>query len=183
MPGLLPLVLDTAINSDVPGPILAHLPGPVYSPKGVMLMEAGTQVIGKYESMGKGSRLMANSVYAHTPKGIWVPLTAQGMADDLGRSGLDGEVDRHLMQRFGAAVLLSLTDQGLQIVQAEASRGGNTYLSLNSGGGVSSLASQILQSQINIPATFTKHQGETMALFLDQPIDFSASYHVRAIKD
>lgn len=184
MPGLLPMVLDTAINSDVPGPLLAHLPGPVYSPKGVLLMEAGTQVIGKYQSMGKGSRLMAGGLYAHTPHSIWVPLTAQGMADDLGRSGLPGNIDNHYLERFGFATLLTLTDQVLQVLQAEASKGGSSYINLNGGGGgVSSLASQILQSQINMPPTFTKNAGETIALFLDQPIDFSASYRVHTFKD
>lgn len=186
MPGLLPMVLDSAIQSDLPGPLLAHLPGPVYSPKGVLLMEAGTQVIGKYETMGKsGSRLMANSVYAHTPKGIWVPLSGEPLADDLGRSGLDGEINNHYLQRFGGAVLLTLTDQFLQILQAEASKGNNTYLNFNSGGGgsgIGGLAQQILQSQINIPATFSKHQGETIALFLDEPIDFSASYRIHTVR-
>lgn len=184
MPGLLPLVLDTAINSDVPGPIMAHLPGPVYSPKGVLLMEAGTQIIGKYEAMGKGSRLMAGSLYAHTPHGIWVPLTAQGMADELGRSGLPGNVDHHYLERFGFATLLTITDQASQIIQAEVSKGGNSYINLNGGGGgIGSLAQQILQAQINIPPTFTKNQGEMMALFLDQPIDFSASYRVHTVKE
>ena len=186
LPGLLPLVLDTAVQSDLPGPLLAHLPGPVYSTKGVMLMEAGTQIIGRYETMKQnaGSRLLATSVFAHTPNGIWVPLAGEPLADDLGRTGLDGEVNNHYLQRFGAAILLSLTDQALGIVQAEVSKGGNTYLSLNSGGGgggVSSLAQTILQSQINIPPTFSKHQGETLALFLDQPIDFSASYRLRTV--
>lgn len=188
MPGLLPLVLDTAINSDVPGPILAHLPGPVYSRKGVLLMEAGTQVIGSYASMGKGSRLKAVSTVAYTPNGVWVPLTSEGMSDDLGRSGLDGEVDRHIMQRFGPAILLSLAGQGLNIIQSEASKGGNTYLNFGNGGGgggggIESLASQILQSQINIPDTFNKHQGETIALFIDKPVDFSASYRVHKVKE
>jgi type IV secretion system protein VirB10 len=190
LPGLLPLVLDTAIQSDLPGPLLAHLPGPVYSSKGVLLMEAGTQIIGRYETMKQnaGSRLLATSVFAHTPNGIWVPLAGEQLADDLGRTGLDGEVDNHYLQRFGAAILLTLTDQVLQIVQTEASKNGQTYLNLNSGGGggggsggVSSLAQTILQSQINIPPTFSKHQGESMALFLDQPIDFSSSYHLRTV--
>jgi type IV secretion system protein VirB10 len=99
---------------------------------------------------------------------------------------LDGEVNNHYLQRFGAAILLTLTDQALQILQTEASKNGQTCLNLNSGGGgggggVSSLAQTILQSQINIPPTFSKHQGETMALFLDQPIDFSSSYHLRTV--
>ena len=88
MPGLLPCVLDTAIQSDLPGPLLCHLPGPVYSPKGVLLMEAETQVIGRYELMktNGGSRLMAVSTYAHTPHGIWVPLAGNSLSDDLGRN-------------------------------------------------------------------------------------------------
>jgi type IV secretion system protein VirB10 len=181
MPGLLPLVLDTAIQSDLPGPLLAHLPGPVYSPKGVLLMPAGTQVIGRYESLGKSgtNRLMAVSTYAHTPDGIWVPLSGEPMADDLGRTGLDGAVDNHYLQRFGAAILLTIGESATSILQAAVSQGGNTYLQLNSGGGVGGLAQQILQQQSNIQPTFSKHQGETIALFLDEPIDFSSSYRIR----
>ena len=181
MPGLLPCVLDTAIESDLPGPLLCHLPGPVYSPKGVLLMEAGTQVIGRYEKMGQngGSRLLAASTYAHTPNGIWVPLSDNPMADDLGRTGLSGGVDNHYLERFGGAVLLDLTQSGLGVVQAAVSKGGNTYISTNSS---DNLASQILQSQINIAPTFSKHQGETIAIWLTTPIDFSDSYRLRQVR-
>jgi type IV secretion system protein VirB10 len=184
MPGLLPCVLDTAIESDLPGPIACHLPGPVYSTKGVLLMETETQVVGTYASMGKAgvNRLEAGSLFAHTPRGIWVPLTGQPFADDLGRSGLAGAVDNHYTQRFGAALILTLTQSVLGIVQSEASKGGNTYLNLNQGGGAGGLAQQILQSQINIPPTFSKHQGEMIALWLTAPIDFSSSYKLREIK-
>jgi len=181
MPGLLPCVLDTAIESDLPGPLMCHLPGPVYSPKGVLLMEAGTQVIGRYERMEQngGSRLEAVSTYAHTPEGIWVPLAGEPMADDLGRTGLAGGVDNHYFQRFGGAILLDLTQSGLGILQAEVSKGGNTYISTNSS---DNLASQILQSTINIPPTFSKHQGETIAIWLTAPIDFSDSYKLRQVR-
>ena len=184
MPGLLPCVLDTAIQSDLPGPLLCHLPGPVYSPKGVLLMEAETQVIGRYESMktNGGSRLMAVSTYAHTPNGIWVPLAGNPLSDDLGRTGLDGAVDNHYLQRFGGAVILTLTEGALGILQADISKGGNTYVSLNDGSGVGGLAQQILQSQINIAPTFSKHQGETIAIWLAEPIDFSDSYKIRQVR-
>lgn len=181
MPGLLPCVLNTAIDSNLPGPLLCHLPGPVYSPKGVLLMEAGTQVIGRYESMGRngGSRLMAVSTYAHTPNGIWVPLAGNPMAGDLGRAGFAGAVDNHYLERFGGAVILSLTESGLGILQAAVSKGGNTYISTDS---ANNLAEQILQSQINIAPTFSKHQGETIAIWLTTPIDFSDSYRIRQVR-
>ena len=181
MPGLLPCVLDTAIQSDLPGPLLCHLPGPVYSPKGVLLMEAGTQVVGRYQSMGRNgeSRLMAVSTYAHTPNGIWVPLAGNPMADDLGRSGFAGAVDNHYLERFGGAVILSLTQSGLGILQAAVSKGGNTYISTDS---ANNLAELILQSQINIAPSFSKHQGETIAIWLTTPIDFSDSYQIRQVR-
>lgn len=182
MPGLLPCVLDTAISSDVPsGSLMCHTPGPVYSPKGVLLMEAGTQIIGRYEGLKNGgSRLQAISTYAVTPNGIFVPIT-DNMSDDLGRTGLDGNVDHRYIERFGAAIGLELTQSVLGIIQAEASKGGNTYLSLGNGGGggVGGLAEQILQSTINLPPIFTKPQGATIAIFLSAPVDFSASYRIR----
>jgi type IV secretion system protein VirB10 len=180
MPGLLPCVLDTAIEADLPGPLLCHLLGPVYSPKGVLLMEAETQVIGRYESLktNAGNRLLAVSTYAHTPNGIWVPLAGEPMSDDLGRTGFDGAVDNHYLERFGGAVILSLTESGLGILQAAVSKGGNTYISTNS---ANNLAEQILQSQVNIAPTFSKHQGETIAIWLTTPIDFSDSYKLRQV--
>jgi type IV secretion system protein VirB10 len=182
MPGLLPCVLDTAISSDVPsGSLMCHTPGPVYSPKGVVLMEADTQIIGRYEGLKNGgNRLQAVSTYAVTPNGIFVPII-DNMSDDLGRTGLDGNVDHRYIERFGAAIALTLTQSVLDIIQAEASKGGNTYLSFGGqgGGGVGSLAEQILQSTINLPPIFTKPQGSTIAIFLSAPVDFSASYRIR----
>jgi type IV secretion system protein VirB10 len=184
MPGLLLCVLDVAINSDLPGPLACHLPGPVYSPKGVLLMEAETQVMGKYETVKNGqSRLMASSVMAHTPNGIWVPLAGEPFADALGRTGMDGVVDHHYFERFGAAGIMTVGESLLGIAQAAVSKGGNSYLSLNTGSsGVGSLAQEILRSQINIPATLPKDQGSLIALWITNPIDFSDSYKIREVR-
>jgi type IV secretory pathway VirB10-like protein len=179
-PGLLPCVLDVAIDSSLPGPLMCHLPGPVYSSKGVLLMPAGTQIIGQYRTMQNNGadRLMAVSTFAHTPDGVWVPLTGEPLADGLGRSGLDGNIDNHILQRFGGAVLLDLAQSSLGIVQAKVAKGGNTYISTNSS---DNLASQILQATINIPPTFSRPQGGLIALWITQPIDFSGSYRVRPV--
>lgn len=178
LPGLIPVVLDTAVDSNLPGPVMAHLPGNVYSPRGVVLMEAGTQIMGSYQSMSRNGseRLHATSLSAVTPNGVWVKLAEAPLADDLGRTGLSGTVDHRYLERFGGAVLLDLGHAALSIFQAAVAKSGNTYLSFN---GTEGLASQILQSEVNKPPIFTKNAGSTIAIFLTQPIDFSDAYKVR----
>lgn len=181
MPGILPCILDTQIDSNLPGPFFCHLPGPVYSPKGVKLMDAMTQVRGDYESMTNNgvSRLKAVTAVAHIPVGeagqIWVNLAGQPAADDLGATGLTGNIDHHYLARFAGAVLLDLGQAGLQIAQAQVSKAGSFYVNANSSGG---LAEQILNSTINLPPTFTKAHGSPIGILLTEPVDFSDAYKV-----
>jgi type IV secretion system protein VirB10 len=178
MPGVFRCTLDTAIDSTLPGPILCHLPQDVLSPSGVVLMERGTKIIGDYKnnvSQGQG-RLMTMAATAYTPAGVIVPLDGP-MADGLGRSGVDGDVDNHTWRRFGGAVLLSLADSALGVAQASVSKGGNTALTFQSGD-ISSLAQEILRTTINIPPTITVPQGKEVQIWVRYPIDFSSSYRL-----
>jgi len=43
--------------------------------------------------------------------------------DSLGRSGVDGFVDTHFWERFGAGLLLSVIDDAFQIASAKAQNG------------------------------------------------------------
>jgi type IV secretion system protein VirB10 len=183
MPGVLRCTMATAINSDLEGPFICNLPGDVMSPTGVVLMEKGTQIVGSYSSkVSTGQkRLMTVAGTAYTPNGVVVPLGTP-MADSLGRTGLEGDVDRHLMERFGGAIALSLVDMAFGLGQASLSKGGNTYLSFSNGNGVSSLAQEVLRSQIDIKPTITVNQGQDVALWIVVPIDFSASYRLEAVR-
>jgi type IV secretion system protein VirB10 len=145
-------------------------------------MEAGTHIYGNYQSMeqGGGARLRATSTFAITPNGVPVPLDGEPWADSLGRTGLPGGVDYHLMSRFGGAILLDLSQNALAIAQAKVSKGGNTYVSLN---GSDQLANEILRATVNQPPTFYANQGELIAVWLRSPIDFSGSYHIRKVSD
>jgi type IV secretion system protein VirB10 len=178
MPGLFRCTLDTAIDSTLPGPIMCHLPQDVLSPNGVVLMDKGTRIVGEYKNniqQGQG-RLFTMAATAYTPNGVVVPLDGP-MADGLGRTGLDGDVDNHYLQRFGGAVLLSLVDGGLSLGQAALSKGNNTYLSIQSGD-TSGLAEEILRNTINIPPTITVPQGKDVTIWVRYPIDFSPSYRL-----
>lgn len=178
MPGIIRCILDTAVDSTLPGPLMCHLPAPVMSSSGVILMEKDTSIIGQYTNsvtQGQG-RLMAVTATAYTPNGIPVPMGGP-FADGLGRTGLDGNVDNHVMERFGGAVMLSLAEGAMGIAQSAISKGGNSYVSFSSGG-VGSLAQEVLRNTIDIKPTITKDQGDEVALWILTPIDFSQAYHL-----
>ena len=181
MPGIHHCVLETAVQSDLPGPIQCHLRDDALSPAGVVLMEKGTIVTGEYKNnVQQGqSRLFTVAATAYTPNGVPVPLDSP-MADGLGRAGLDGEVNNHLLARFGGGVLLSLVDSGFSVLSSALQSGnGNTNLNFNSGG-LSNVATEVLRNTVNIPPTITKHQGEDVTIFIRYPIDFSDAYQLRA---
>lgn len=180
MPGIIRCILDTGINSTIPGPLMCHLDAPVISAGNVVLMEKGTSIIGSYSAdVRQGQyRMQAVTATAYTPNGIPVPLGGP-FADGLGVTGLEADmVDNHIIQRFGGAVLLSLTEGAMSILQAAVSKGGNSYVSFSSGG-VGSLAQEVLRNTIDIPPTITKNQGDEISLWVLTPIDFSAAYKLR----
>jgi type IV secretion system protein VirB10 len=180
MPGIIQCILDTGINSTFPGPLMCHLDAPVISAGNVVLMEKGTQIIGSYSADVKQGqyRMLAVTATAYTPNGVPVPLGGP-FADGLGVTGLEADnVNNHVLQRFGGAVMLSLAEGAMGIAQAAVSKGGNSYVSFSSGG-VGSLAQEILQNTINIPPTITKNQGDEVSLWVLTPIDFSSSYKLR----
>lgn len=103
-------VLETAIQSDLPGVIRATVSENVWSLDGHrVLVPKGARLIGEYQSgiaTGQTRVLIAwNRVI--TGDGISVQLGSTG-ADSLGRAGLTGKVDKHNFERFGSAILLTV---------------------------------------------------------------------------
>jgi len=181
MPGPITCIMDTMIvtGQGDESPFQCHLDRDVLSPTNVTLMEAGTQVIGSYKSVaGDGQdRVVAVTASAVTPSGVVVHLGGP-LADQLGAAGVPGSVDNHWWQRIGAAVVLSLVDNGFGLAQAALSKSGSTYLNFNTGGGVGSLGQQLLAKTVNIPPTISVNQGTRVALWVTKFIDFSDSYRL-----
>jgi type IV secretion system protein VirB10 len=183
MPQLIPCALDTAMDSTLAGAIMCHTTQDVLSPDHVLLMPAGTLVVGTYKNdIRQGqSRLFAFAGNAITREGIPIPLDSQ-VADGLGRAGIEGSVNNHFFERFGAGLLLAGSQSALQLAQAMVSKGGNSYFQLNSGGGGTDVATEILRQQENVAPTISVPPGTIVSIVVDHPIDFSDAIKVRAIR-
>ena len=97
--------------------------------------------------------------------------------DELGRSGLPGEVSRHFFQRFGAAILISVIDGAVQGAVASQSRGGAVIYNPSASQDV---MTEVLKSTVNIPPTIRKAQGDRIQVLVARDLDFRSVYELKA---
>jgi type IV secretion system protein VirB10 len=187
---LIPCVLQTAIDSQLPGLVDCVVPIDIRGSTGsVVLLDRGTKIVGQIQSgpVQGQNRVFVDWTRAETPEHVIVELDSPG-ADELGRSGLPGAVDNHFLQRFGGALMLTFVQGALEAGTAVAgSSGGGSF-----GGSQAALgfvyagqsngqqvANTALQNTINIPPTLTKNQGDTVSLFVAHDLDFSGVYQLQ----
>ena len=171
--------LETAINSTLPGMTTCITASDTFSSDGtVVLLERGTKLIGETRGQVQQgtARVFVLWTEARTPTGIVVPLDSPG-TDELGRSGLPGQVNRHFWDRFGAAILISTLDGAVQAAVESASRGGGPIIYNPSPS--ESVITDILKSTVNIPPTVTKRNGDRIQVFVARDVDFRSVYELR----
>lgn len=173
--------LVTAINSTLPGMTACVLSRDVYSTNGkVLLLERGSRLVGQYQSgqLRQGmKRIFLLWTRVETPKGVLVDLDSPS-SDSVGRAGVDGHINNHFWQRFGAAMLVSVVDDALQAQQQQA-QGGNSVSFSNSNQAAQGLAATIAQSTVNIPPTLEQNQGSRVGIFVARDIYFGDVYQLR----
>ena len=167
---VIPAVLETAINSDLPGYTRALVSRDVRSFDGkTVLIPRGSRLIGQYKSamsMGQ-SRAFVIWTRVTRPDGVSVDIGSPA-ADELGRGGLAGEVDRHFFQRFGGSILLSV----LNGIGAALTDNPSTQISIGSPVQAASAAATV-QFGDAIPPTVKVRQGEAIRIFVARDLDFS----------
>jgi type IV secretion system protein VirB10 len=172
---VIPAILETAINSDLPGFVRAVVSRDVRGFDGsTVLIPRGSKLIGQYKSGVAAGQTRAFIVWSRvlTPQGVSIDIGSPG-ADRLGRGGLDGETNSHFFRRFGASILLSVLNAGLNAASNNGNGGDNTAIIIGSPQQASSIASIALQREIDIPTTITVAQGAPIRVFVARDLDFS----------
>lgn len=171
--------LETAIDSSLPGLTTCVTATDTFGADGrVVLLERGTKLVGETRGeVRQGSaRVFVLWTEARTPSGVVVPLASPG-TDELGRSGLPGVADRHFMDRFGAAILISMIDGAVQAA-AQSTNGGGVviYNPTNA----TDVVTEVLKSTVNIPPTVRKQNGDRIQILVARDLDFRSVYELRA---
>lgn len=171
--------LETAIDSTLPGMTTCITATDTFGVDGnVVLLERGSKLVGETrgEVQNGAARVFVLWTQARTPSGVLVPLDSPG-TDELGRSGLPGEVNRHFWDRFGAAMLISVIDGATQAAVQSSSRGGGALI-YNPAASQDALT-EVLKGTINIAPTVTKHQGDRIQILVARDLDFRPVYDLR----
>jgi type IV secretory pathway VirB10-like protein len=146
---IIPAALITAINSDLPGEVIAQVTEPVYdhATGRTVLIPQGSRLIGQYDSQiayGQSRALVAwNRVIM--PNGRSINIGSMNGADLSGASGLQDRVNGHFWQLAKGVVLSTLFSVGAASAQDASARSSGGLVINSAGSGVSNEAQQIGQ--------------------------------------
>jgi type IV secretion system protein VirB10 len=173
--------LETAIDSTLPGMTTCVMATDTFGVDGeVVLLERGTKLVGETRGQVQqgAARVFVLWNEARTPTGVIVPLASPG-ADELGRAGLPGSVDRHFWERFGAAMLVSVIDGAIQ-AGVQSSRG-NSGTVIVDPSATQDVMTEVLKGTINIPPTVVKQQGDRIQVLVARDLDFRSVYELKSL--
>ena len=163
---LIPAVLETAINTDVPGFVRAVVSADVRSFDGTrVLVPRSSRLIGEYKSGLQAGQKRAYVIWTRLirPDGVSVKLGSPAIGFG-GETGLAGSVNSHFFARFGSAMLLSVVG-GLSAI------GGSAGV-IVAGSGQSAASTAVSQNG-QIGPTIRVRQGEPIRVFTAKDLDFS----------
>ena len=165
---VIPAVLVTGINSQLPGEITAQVRQNVYNSlnPGEVVIPQGSKLIGVYDSgvqYGQSRVLVAWSRVIY-PNGETVDLRGMSGVDGLGEAGFSQITDNHYMRIFGSAFLISLLGAGAQLAQPQQSSSLANPGAMQTGTGaiaqeMDSVGGDMLQKNLSIAPTLKIRPG------------------------
>lgn len=184
---MIPCVLETRIDSTVPGMTTCTVIRNVYSANmRTVLIDRGSKIIGEYQQglQDGQNRLFVLWTRVETPKGVIINVDSAG-TDALGGSGMDGRLNTHFFRRFGGAILVSLINDAVNYQDRANQRnqtGDNSQITYNE---TTSSATEIVRAEVQqtakIRPSLTKNQGDIINIHIARDLDFSPvySYQIR----
>jgi type IV secretion system protein TrbI len=182
-----PAILQTRLNSDNPGVVMARISTDVYdSISGkYLLLPKGSKLLGQYNSkVSPGqSRLQVKFLRLIRPDGSSISLPSQPGMNTFGVSGFQDTVNSHWGSIIGAAALMAVFDIPNIIAQNEmnsaalaAGSSGGTSVNYSAGGlqafsqSTQNIGQQLVQQQMKVQPTLTVHAGYLFSAFVTKDI-------------
>ena len=167
-------VMETAVQSDLPGFVRAEVSHDVYSFDGSrLLIPKASRLVGQYKSgLVRGqTRLFVIWTRLLRPDGASILIGSPG-TDLLGRAGVEGDLDTHFFKIFGSSILLSVIDGAVDVAVEKARDNNGDTTIIQDGDSLNRAAEIALENSINIPPTIHIDQGTAIQVFVAKDLDF-----------
>ncbi|MDI1244053.1 MAG: TrbI/VirB10 family protein [Rhodoferax sp.] len=176
---VIPAVMLSGINSDLPGTIVAQTRQTVYAthdPAAVVIPQ-GSRLIGRYSAdVAYGqSRVLAAWDELILPNGSRISLRGMSAADGQGQSGIEDQVNNHFWKTWSSALLVSFLGVAAQQSQPQNQGAFNTpsgsaQASAAAMNSLSDVSSKILQKSLNISPTLQVRPGMAFNVMVNRSI-------------
>jgi type IV secretion system protein VirB10 len=163
---ILPAVLITAINSDLPGPVVAQVREHVYDTVSgnTLLVPQGSRLLAQYDSMvawGQERVLLCWNRLV-LPDGDSLDLQCMPAADLKGAAGLTDEVDEHWWRILKGATVATLLAATSSYVAGDTTGYNPTVTQVtarSASGEINQVGARITHSNLSIQPTITVRPG------------------------
>ena len=164
--------LQTAINSDLPGSVVAVVSEPVPAFSGDhILIPRGSHLFGQYRSGIElnQKRILILWTRVLTPDGTSIEIASVG-GDQLGRSGLTGIVDTKFAERFGGAALISLIGAAPAVAANSTDNETASEVLQGVSGDLEDAVGSVIAEQVSISPTIYIDQGASVTVLVDRDV-------------
>jgi type IV secretory pathway VirB10-like protein len=193
---VVPALLVSGIDSDLPGPIIAQVRENVFdSATGrYLLVPQGSRLLGSYQNASSYGQQRVQIAWQRLifPNTSSMDIAGMPGADQSGYTGFSDQVDNHYLRTFGTAMLMSTISAG-QMVGQLTSFGSGTYSPYgyappsqwamageSAGAGISGQLGQVgqqsLQQGMNRPPTLTIRPGYQFNVIVTQDLVMPGPY-------
>lgn len=187
---VIPSVMISGINSQLPGPVIAQVSQPVYDAATgrYLLIPQGTRLFGTYSNeVAYGQeRVFVAWQRLIFPDGKAMDLGEMPGTGGAGLAGLTGDVNNHYFRTFGSALLMSLITAGAAYSQqphnAAAPQGygyqqsASGTLSAALGQQLGAAGSALLMKNLNVAPTIEVHAGYRLNVVVTKDLTFDGTY-------
>ena len=186
---VIPAVLLSGVNSEVPGTIIAQVAQDVYdnATGSDLLIPQGARLIGSYSSNVQygQSRLFVVWQRIVFPDGRALDIGAEPGTDSAGYAGFKDQVDSHWVRIFGSAVMMSAISAGITYSQDRYQQGNGNYyappsfsdeLSQAVGQQFGQAAAKLLEKNLDVAPTLKIRPGYRFSILLIKDFVFPGPY-------
>jgi type IV secretion system protein VirB10 len=186
---VIPGMLMTGINSDLPGPVMGQVSENVWdSTRGRhVLIPKGTRILGVYDSQITYGQKRVLIVWNRLifPNGTTLNIAGSPGLDQSGYAGMRGRVNEHWGRIISAALLASLFVTGAEMISPRDNRiydnrakTPGEIASEQAANAILNMSARIMNKNMDIQPTITIRPGQRFNIFVEKDIVFPEPYPI-----